>query len=195
MSVDRSYDGTEIVVRAPEDALRQTGPVRKFQCPLSANTYGIEFLSFRIRDPDHDTVLFEVAADPDDSVGPLLEVPEGMDEESVRSVRYEFPARVLRLKAIGTALTFRVGMEPVPSFRIIERHYFRNSLLKSFDFQFGFCIPGSTNSFEQLYVLPSMNQNVMQDMISHPWETQSDTFYFVDGKLVMHNKAFYSYRE
>ena len=26
-----------------------------------------------------------------------------------------------------------------------------------------------------------------------PFETKSDSFYFVDGKLVMHNKAEYAY--
>jgi GMP-PDE, delta subunit len=28
-------------------------------------------------------------------------------------------------------------------------------------------------------------------MIDHPYETKSDSFYFVDNKLVMHNKASY----
>lgn len=32
-------------------------------------------------------------------------------------------------------------------------------------------------------------------MVENPYETRSDTFYFVDGKLVMHNKAEYSYNE
>lgn len=30
-------------------------------------------------------------------------------------------------------------------------------------------------------------------MIDNPFETKSDSFYFVDGRLVMHNKADYSY--
>jgi len=30
-------------------------------------------------------------------------------------------------------------------------------------------------------------------MISKPFDTQSDSFYFVDGKLIMHNKAAYRY--
>lgn len=30
-------------------------------------------------------------------------------------------------------------------------------------------------------------------MVENPYETRSDSFYFVDGKLVMHNKAEYSY--
>jgi hypothetical protein len=32
-----------------------------------------------------------------------------------------------------------------------------------------------------------------EDMIANPYETKSDSFYFVDGKLVMHNKAEYAY--
>jgi hypothetical protein len=30
-------------------------------------------------------------------------------------------------------------------------------------------------------------------MIASPYETKSDSFYFVDNKLVMHNKASYKY--
>lgn len=30
-------------------------------------------------------------------------------------------------------------------------------------------------------------------MIENPYETRSDSFYFVDNKLVMHNKADYAY--
>ncbi len=30
-------------------------------------------------------------------------------------------------------------------------------------------------------------------MIANPYETKSDSFYFVGGKLVMHNKASYKY--
>ena len=32
-----------------------------------------------------------------------------------------------------------------------------------------------------------------QDMINNPWETQSDSFYFVNDVMVMHNKAKYAY--
>lgn len=30
-------------------------------------------------------------------------------------------------------------------------------------------------------------------MVEHPYETRSDSFYFVDNKLIMHNKADYAY--
>ena len=40
---------------------------------------------------------------------------------------------------------------------MIERHYFGNELIKSFDFNFGFCIPGSTNTWEAVYALPPLD--------------------------------------
>lgn len=33
----------------------------------------------------------------------------------------------------------------------------------------------------------------VKEMISHPFETRSDSFYFVDDRLIMHNKADYAY--
>ena len=51
---------------------------------------------------------------------------------------------------------FTVGAEPVNNFRMIERHYFRDKLLKSFDFEFGFCIPNSKNTCEHIYEFPTL---------------------------------------
>lgn len=43
------------------------------------------------------------------------------------------------------------------SFRMIERHYFRDRLLKNFDFEFGFCIPNSKNTCEHIYEFPTLD--------------------------------------
>mmetsp|Transcript_34391 Transcript_34391/g.120097 ORF Transcript_34391/g.120097 Transcript_34391/m.120097 type:complete len:151 (+) Transcript_34391:514-966(+) len=76
---------------------------------------------------------------------------------------------------------------------MVERHYFRDQLIKSYDFSFGFCIPGSTNTWEAVYCLPPMDEALIDDMIAHPYQTESDSFYFVNGELIMHNKALYKY--
>jgi len=76
---------------------------------------------------------------------------------------------------------------------MIERHYFREKLIKSFDFHFGFCIPGSTNNWDAVYALPALSEDLILDMIAHPFETRSDSFYFVEDRLIMHNKAAYKY--
>lgn len=33
----------------------------------------------------------------------------------------------------------------------------------------------------------------VNEMIANPFETRSDSFYFVDDSLIMHNKADYAY--
>lgn len=38
---------------------------------------------------------------------------------------------------------FTVGQRPVNNFRMLERHYFGDRMLKSFTFEFGFCMPNS----------------------------------------------------
>merc|ERR1712070_1054562 len=169
------------------------GPTDGYFCPLSANIYNIDFQNFRIRDMETNDVLFEVGKDPD--TPPVdYSLLDGMDD-SVRKIRYDFDAEFLRKKTIGTTLKFSIGDKEVPNFRMIERHYFKERLVRSFDFSFGFCIPNTTNTWEAIYDLPQFNEEEVRDMINSEYETKSDSFYFVNDELVMHNKAEYAYRE
>lgn len=59
-------------------------------------------------------------------------------------------------------MEFTVGDKPVNNFRMIERHYFRNQLLKSFDFHFGFCIPSSKNTCEHIYDFPPLSEELSE---------------------------------
>ena len=49
-----------------------------------------------------------------------------------------------------------MGTKAVNKFRLIERHYFRDLLLKSFDFEIGYCIPDTRNTCEHIYSLPEL---------------------------------------
>ena len=62
-------------------------------------------------------------------------------------------------------LMFGVGPTEVPSFRMIERHYFKDKLLRSYDFTFGFCIPNSTNSWEAIYPMPNQSKDDISEMV------------------------------
>uniref|UniRef100_A0A183J6N8 GMP_PDE_delta domain-containing protein n=1 Tax=Soboliphyme baturini TaxID=241478 RepID=A0A183J6N8_9BILA len=115
------------------------------------------------------------------------------DDAGGRFVRYQFTPQFLRLKHVTATVEFIVGNRTVNKFRMIERHYFRDSLLKSFDFEFGFCIPNSRNTCDHIYDFPQLSEEMMEKMIANPYETRSDSFYFVDDRLIMHNKADYAY--
>lgn len=179
---------------SPEDVLTLSKITEGYLCVPDANIYNIDFVRFKIRDLDTGTVLFEIA-----KPSVLLEdnQTEGKVEEtdlnSGRFVRYQFTPKFLKLKLVGATVEFTVGNKPVNKFRMIERHYFRNKLLKTFDFEFGFCIPHSKNTCEHIYKFPNLDPETIEEMIQYPFETKSDSFYFVEDRLVMHNKAEYAY--
>lgn len=44
-----------------------------------------------------------------------------------------------------------------------------------------------------LEIISSFFSITVQEMIDCPYETRSDSYYFVEDKLIMHNKADYAY--
>lgn len=171
-----------------EDVLKLDRITDDYLCAVTANVYKIDFTKFKIRDMESGGVLFEIAKPEGAS-----DVSLSSDPNAGRYVRYEFPPEFLKLRQIGATVEFTIGEKPVNSFRMIERHYFRDKVIKSFDFDFGFCMPSSLNTCEHIYDLPALSNDLMREMVQQPFQTKSDSFYFVDGKLIMHNKADYAY--
>jgi hypothetical protein len=54
-------------------------------------------------------------------------------------------------------------------------------------------MPNSVNSHEFIYELPALPRDLVVDMVGNPYETKSDSFFFVEDKLVMHVRAEYDY--
>lgn len=183
----------------PDDVLRLHKITENYLCAPDANVHDIDFTRFKIRDMESGMVLFEIAKPPPpltpdvEDKGDLECEAECQDPNAGRFVRYQFTPQFLKLKTVGATVEFTVGNKPVSKFRMIERHFFRDKLLKTFDFEFGFCIPNSKNTCEHIYEFPSLSQDLCDEMIANPFETRSDSFYFVDDKLIMHNKADYAY--
>jgi len=180
----------------PDQVLAFDGPTKGFQCPLSANKFGIDFIDFEIKDADSGRSLFRVQKDPDAAPMPCIDIPDPAVEEQIRTIKYCFPTEFLRYKTVRTSLVFSVGPEEVPNFRMIERHYHKDKLIRSYDFTFGFCIPNSVNSWDSIYPVPELSEAEVQEMVEGEYAANtSDSFYFVDNKLVMHNKAAYMYKD
>lgn len=177
-------------VATPEYVRTLTKPTDTFLCPLIANDKGIDFVGFRVRTLDEgcQRVLFEVNR-PEGIPKPPIET---LDDNS-RFIRYHFGPEFLDVRTIGANLDFEIGDEPLYNFTMIERHYFRDVLIQSFEFTLPFVIPGTRNTWEMIYTKPELNDEWKAAMISAPWESRSDSFYFVDGRLVMHNRAEYNY--
>lgn len=59
-----------------------------------------------------------------------------------------------------------MGNKPVSNFRMIERHFFRDHQLKTFDFEFGYCIPHSKNTCEHIYEFPQLADDLGKYLMS-----------------------------
>lgn len=73
-----------------------------FLCPLSANSFGIDFLSFTISDYETKKTIFEVGRDnptPQDVSVDFSSIGEDM----YRKIKYDFSEDVLRLPYIQTS--------------------------------------------------------------------------------------------
>ena len=188
----------------PDIVRSYKGFTPKFLCGMSSNIYNIRFKRFKVRDIETDFVLFDVSDDSDDNNN-NENIPEELKDENLkkiedediykspRMIRYHLGPDFLDLKNLGSSLTFSVGDKPVKDFLMIERHYFNEILIKSFEFKFDFCIPNSVNTWESIYTIPEIDPKLKQQMIDEPWHTRSDSFYFVGNELIMHNKAIYNY--
>ena len=149
----------------PADVLALTAPTETFLCPLSANVYDFDFLEFEIKDYDTNESVFKIAKNPTHSASPNdpndpfgdAEATEALFttnpslEAAVRTVRTRSRA-ALRCRASERADVFH--RRETGGISLIERHYFRDALLRSYDFTFGFVIPNSVNGWEAIYPAP-----------------------------------------
>jgi len=56
-------------------------------------------------------------------------------------------------------------------------------------------IPNSTNSWEFVYDLPDLSEEMLKEIVKSPWEVKSDSFFFAEGRLMIHNRASFNYSD
>ncbi|KAM9843155.1 matrix metallopeptidase 25a [Aulostomus maculatus] len=171
----------------PLHVLRLNSYTTEYLCSPEDNIYNINFSRFKIRDLASGGVILDIKKHCPTEIQDIIEL------DTSRFIQYQFSPAFLALKEIGATLEFTVGSKALNRFRLIERHFFRDVLLKTFDFEIGFCIPHSRNTCEHIYCLPDLDPDTVEEMIASPFETRSDSFYFVNNKLIMHHKAEYSF--
>jgi hypothetical protein len=54
-------------------------------------------------------------------------------------------------------------------------------------------MPKSKNEVEFVYDLPKLTEEEKEEIINCPYEAISDSFYFANNQLIIHNKAAYNY--
>ena len=128
-------------------------PTEQFLCKLSDNWPEIKFGGFKIRDIVSGITLVEVDDEEIDN-----DSVKDTDDPSTRVIKYHLGPDFLSLKTIGLTLKFSNGPKPVKNMLMVERHYFKEKVIRSYEFKFGFVIPNSTNTWEFIYDLPTLSE-------------------------------------
>lgn len=169
-----------------EDVQKINEPTKDFLVKLEDNTYGIKFIGFRLRDLETAEVFHEYLAQNKDE----------LDYFASHVLVYYFSNKILKAKTIGADLNFCVGDKPVKNLDFIEKHYINGKLEKSYEFKFPFYMPNSSNSIEFIYPVPKMSKDTEDKLKKgENIEAFSDTFILVEGKLIIHRRASYTYSE
>lgn len=145
-----------------------------YLCSPDANVYDIDFTRFCIRETESFQTLFEINKPPN-----LPAVADDQDTDASRFVRYQFPPEFLDLETVGATIEFTVGEKPIKKFRMIERHFYKDHHLKTFDFEFGFCIPRSKNSCEHIYEFPLISEQLSE----YPFYTPALSILFSNNQM------------
>ena len=161
-----------------------TKPTEQFYVALEDNVYGVRFKGFKIRDVDTGEVFHDFQADD------IYQLDYFADNE----LDYQFPHAVLKAKNIGSNLTLVVGDKLVKDLTLIERHYIDDSLVANYEFNFPLFMPNSENNIEFMYPVPKLTDSSQKELANgDDIFAKSDTFIFVDKKLIIHRRANYIY--
>ena len=170
-----------------EKALKMTKAFDHFIIKLEDNIYGIRFNGFKLRDVQTDQVYHEYYPTN------VLE----LDYFADHVMEYKFPNDLLKgQKHLGTSLNLVVGDKLVKNLVILERHYIEGKLSGNFRFAFPLFIPNSENKIEFIYEVPKLSSEIEQKLkFAEDIHAESDTFIFVEGKLIIHRRSKYLYFE
>ena len=170
-----------------EQALKMEKPTDHFLIKLEDNIYGVRFNGFKLRDIKTERVFHEYyPADPFE-----------LDYFADHMLDYPFPNEILKgQKHLGTTLKLVVGNQLVKNLILLERHYIEGKLAANFRFQFPIFIPNSENTVEFIYEIPKLAPEIEEKLEKgEDVHAESDTFVFVEGKLIVHRRAKYTYYE
>jgi len=95
---------------------------------------GFKLNWMNLRDADTGKILWQGNQD--------LSLPEVEHEAKV-------PKKILKCRAVSREINFS-SVEAMKKFRISQRVFFKNKVMEDWNFEFGFVIPNSTNTWQSL---------------------------------------------
>ncbi|RNA01343.1 retinal rod rhodopsin-sensitive cGMP 3 -5 -cyclic phosphodiesterase subunit delta [Brachionus plicatilis] len=111
---------------------------------------GFKLNWMNLRDADTGRILWQSSED--------MSNPEIEHEARV-------PKKILKSRAVSREINFS-SMEQLESFRLVQKVYFKDKCIEEWFFEFGFVIPGSTNSWQSLIEAAPESQMIPASLLS-----------------------------
>ncbi|XP_005103004.2 retinal rod rhodopsin-sensitive cGMP 3',5'-cyclic phosphodiesterase subunit delta [Aplysia californica] len=127
---------------------------------------GFKLNWMNLRDADNGKVLWQSSDD--------LSIPEKEHEARV-------PKKILKCRAVSREINFS-SKEPMDKFRLEQRVLFKGKCLEEWYFEFGFVIPGSTNTWQSLIEAAPESQMMPANVLNGNVVIETR---FYDGDMVV----------
>ena len=170
-----------------EQALKLEKPLDKFLVKLEDNTYGVKFNGFRLKNMEEPYKVYHEYYPKDEYE---------LDYFADHMLDYPFPNDIIKgQKQLSTKLNLVVvGDKVVKNLVLLERHYIEGHIAANFRFVFPLFPPKSKNEVEFIYKIPKLSDEIENKLKNgEDVHGASDTFIFVEGKLIIHRRAKYTY--
>ena len=167
-----------------DEVMNMKTPSENFYVELKDNILGIRFKGFKLRDVKTNEIFHSYQSEN------IYELDYFADNE----LEYVFPLNIFKAKNLGSNITLVVGNNLVKDLTLIERHYIDNQLAANYKFEFPVFMPSSENNIEFMYPIPPLTKDTIEKISNcEDISAKSDTFIFVEGKLMVHRRANYTY--
>ncbi|XP_013413446.1 retinal rod rhodopsin-sensitive cGMP 3',5'-cyclic phosphodiesterase subunit delta [Lingula anatina] len=127
---------------------------------------GFKLNWMNLRDAESGKILWQSSDD--------LSMPEKEHEARV-------PKKILKCKAVSRELNFS-STEAMEKFRLEQKVMFKNRCLEEWYFEFGFVIPGSTNTWQSIIEAAPESQMMPANVLNGNVMIET---YFYDGDLLV----------
>ncbi|PAA50434.1 hypothetical protein BOX15_Mlig011649g1, partial [Macrostomum lignano] len=113
---------------------------------------------------------------------------QGSEDLSLPDSEHEarVPKRILKCKSVSRELNF-TSQEQMENFRLEQKIYFKGTVIEEWNFEFGFVIPGSTNTWQSIIEAAPESQMMSASALSG--NVLIETLFFDEDLLVSKSRV------
>lgn len=177
-----------------EEIIQMKSPSTDFLCDFRDNKYAFQVLKFKTWDKYTNKTYFSISKPKCENSQFIIEdsqlSPALMQNlNNQRSLNYRFQMEFFLSKGIKTHCEFKNGDIEAKNIVLVENYFLNGKRIFQKISNFGNCGVNEFGNWENDYVLPDFEGK--EEIIKSGIPILSDSFIFIDGKCVIHNKCCY----